>query len=151
MFLCCVFASRSAWWTGCLSAVSFLGSCMSAVLLEDGACHAHSSAHARANPPGCQNQWNYCRRFCKSFTNRTQATSSQWSFVNMNAFLGPLLLSALFGGHHMQTPCRILAVGFPQVTLLLQRKHAWGCAPTKPNSIACGYAHCWVCKTGKHM
>lgn len=105
--------------------------------------------NVRSNALGCQNQWNYCRRFCKSFTNPTQATSSQRSFVNLELFLSSLLLSALFlGGHRVLTPCGILAVGFPKVTLLLQGKHPRGCAPTKANSIARGYTRC---KTGKRM
>lgn len=85
-------------------------------------------------PPGCQNQCNYCRRCCKSFTNQAQAPSPQWSFVNMKAFLSSLQLLALFGGHHMLIPCGIPALVFPKVTLLLRRKHPQGCAPTKPTA-----------------
>ena len=47
IFLCHVFASRSAWWTSCLSAVSFLGSCVSAALLEGGGSYARNSTRVQ--------------------------------------------------------------------------------------------------------
>lgn len=108
----------------------------SAVLLGGGGRRAHNSVCAT---PGCQNQWNYRRRFCNSFYNPTRALSSQRSFVKMKAFFTFLLLSALFGGHCAPTPCGILASGFPRVTLLVPRD-------THPKPRLC---RVWVCRTGE--